>query len=112
FGKVIKTYQNFSEIMLVSSKNSVVNVKVQEKNVGDVLGSGDATNEVDGVVKGKGGLEAYLDLIPISDTITPKDVLVTSAIDKSFPKDLLVATIVQKVKDDQKPFQQAQLQLF
>ena len=36
----------------------------------------------------------------------------TSAIEKSFPKDLLVAKIIQKEKNDQKPFQQAQISLF
>ena len=36
----------------------------------------------------------------------------TSAIDKSFPKDLLVGTITHIEKDDQKPFQQANLNLF
>ena len=90
--------------MLVSNKNSVVNVKVQQADL--------TLPEIDGVVKGSGGLSAYLDLVPISSTINPQDVLVTSAIDKSFPKDLLVGQIIQKQKNDQKPFQQAQINLF
>jgi rod shape-determining protein MreC len=105
FGKVIKVYKNFSKVMLISNKNSVVNVKIQQS-------LGDTTPEVDGVVKGKGGLGAYLDLIPVNDGINPYDVLVTSALDKTFPKDLLVAKIIQKEKNDQKPFQQAQIGLF
>ncbi|MCX6722376.1 MAG: rod shape-determining protein MreC [Candidatus Staskawiczbacteria bacterium] len=104
FGKVFKVYKNFSKIMLISNKNSVVNVKIQQA---------DATKtEIDGVVKGSGGLNAYLDLIPISSDINPEDILVTSSIEKSFPKDLLVGKIVQKQKNDQKPFQQAQINLF
>jgi len=105
FGKVFKVYKNFSKIMLISNKNSVVNVKIQQ--------SQDCEDpEIDGVVKGKGGLNAYLDLVPIDKDINPQDVLVTSALDKSFPKDLLVAKITQKEKNDQKPFQQAQISLF
>lgn len=115
FGKIIKVYKNFSQVMLISNKNSVVNVKIQQLDQGliSVDGSVDILSaEIDGVVKGSGGFGAYLDLIPISSEINPGDVLVTSALDKSFPKDLLVAKIVEKEKDDQKPFQQATLSLF
>ena len=108
FGKVLKVYKNFSQVMLISNKNSVINVKIQQTDA--AIGNGDP--EIDGVVKGGGGLSSYLDLIPISDNINAQDVLVTSAIEKSFPKDLLVAKIIQKEKNDQKPFQQAQISLF
>jgi rod shape-determining protein MreC len=104
FGKIFKVYKDFSEVILVSNKNSVVNVKIQQNDI--------MAPEIDGVVKGSGGLNAYLDLIPISSDINPQDVLVTSAIGKSFPKDLLVAKITQDQKNDQKPFQQAQISLF
>ncbi|MCX6724359.1 MAG: rod shape-determining protein MreC [Candidatus Staskawiczbacteria bacterium] len=108
FGKISKVYKNFSKVMLISNKNSVINVKTQH-----VPESASATSsEIDGVVKGEGGLNAYLDLVPISDNIDLQDVLVTSAIEKSFPKDLLVGKIIQKNKNDQKPFQQAEISLF
>ena len=111
FGKISQVYNNFSRIMLVSNKNSVVNIKVQQMSAGSTDGSSES-KEIDGVVRGNGGLSAYLDLIPISSEINQGDVLLTSAIDKSFPKDLLVAKVTQIQKDDQKPFQQAQLSLF
>ena len=104
FGEILKVYKKYSDVMLITNKNSVVNVKVQQ---GDI-----ALPETDGVVKGNGGLSAYLDLIPIDSSINSGDVLVTSALDKSFPKDLLVAKITQIQKNDQKPFQQAQVSLF
>jgi rod shape-determining protein MreC len=110
FGKVFKVYKNFSKIMLVSNKSSVINVKIQQ--IGTLVISETPISEIDGVVKGNGGLGAYLDLVPISSEINLQDVLVTSAIEKSFPKDLLVAKITQKEKNDQKPFQQAQISLF
>jgi len=104
FGKVFKVYKNFSKVMLISNKNSIVNVKKQQ--------SQDCTDpEIDGVVKGNGGLSAYLDSIQIQDNINQGDVLVTSSLDKTFPKDLLIGKIDKVVKDDQKPFQQAQINL-
>jgi rod shape-determining protein MreC len=106
FGKVFKVYKNFSKIMLVSNKNSIINVKIQQSQ------DNNPSPEIDGVVKGNGGLSAYLDLIPISSNINLQDILVTSAIEKSFPKDLLVAKITQIQKNDQKPFQSASVQLF
>jgi len=97
FGKISKVYKNFSDVMLISNKNSVVNIKI---------------NEINGVVRGIGGLDAYLDLIPIGSQINSEDILVTSSIEKSFPKDLLVGKITKIQKDDQKPFQQADVNLF
>lgn len=109
FGKVLKVYKNYSQVMLVSSKNSVINVKVQAASA---EGFGEPSKEIDGVIKGSGGLNAYLDLVSINDTINLQDVLVTSSIDKFFPKDLLVAKITQIQKNDQEPFQQAKIDLF
>ena len=112
FGKVVKVYNNFSKVMLISNKNSVISVKVQQDQTQD--GSGDVviSPEIDGVVKGSGKLGTYLDLVPIDDTINPGDLLVTSALDGIFPKDILVGTITQVEKNDQKPHQQAQIQPF
>jgi len=104
FGKISKVYKNFSHVILISNKNSITNVKVQQAD--------NMMSEVNGVVKGKGALTAYLDLIPISSEINYGDILVTSAIDKSFPKDLLVGKITKKEKNDQNPFQQAEINLF
>lgn len=106
FGKVYKVYKNFSQIMLVSNKSSITNVEILKYQ------SPNEQSEIDGVVKGNGGLAAYLDLVPISSEISPQDVLVTSSIDRSFPKGLLVGEIVQKQKNDQEPFQQAHIKLF
>jgi rod shape-determining protein MreC len=112
-GKVYKVYKNFSQVMLITNKNSVVNVKIQQEIPADSSIVHDPANlEIDGVVKGEGGLNAYLDLIPVNSDINSQDVLVTSAIEKSFPKDLLVGKITQIEKNDQKPFQQAQISLF
>ncbi len=104
FGKVFKVYKNFSEVMLISNKNSVINVKVQQSDL--------TKPEIDGVIKGSGGQSVYLDLIPIDDTINQGQVLITSALEGTFPKDLLVGTITKVEKNDQNPHQSSQVQPF
>ena len=103
-GKILKVYKNSSQITLISNKNSVINAEVQQSDI--------TASEIDGLVKGSGGLNAYLDSIQIQDNIKVGDVLVTSALDKTFPKNLLIGKINKVIKNDQKPFQQANIGLF
>ncbi len=104
YGKVIKVYKNFSDVMMITSKSSNVIIKVQNS---------DATlPEVSGMLKGKGGLGAFLDMVPAASAINSQDILVTSAIDKSFPKDLLIGQITSKSQNDQTQFQRAEVNLF
>jgi len=98
-GTVSKVYKNFSEVTLISNKNSVVNVKVLD-------------TEIEGVVRGAGGLDIYLDLIPIDDILNEGDTLVTSALEGNFPKGLLAGKITKVEKNDQDPHQKAQVQPF
>lgn len=105
-GKINSVYGNFSKVALISSRNSVINVKVFKN---------DEENEEDniyGVVKGDGELSAYLDLIPIDKIINENDVLITSAIDGAFPKNLLVGKVEKVEKNDQNPHQKAKIKLF
>jgi len=99
-GAVSEVYGNFSEVTLISNKNSAVNV--------EVLGS----QPVEGVIKGKGGLQVFLDLVLISDIIEQGDVLVTSGLDGVFPQGLLVGQVGRIDKNDQNPHQQARITLF
>jgi rod shape-determining protein MreC len=104
FGKVSKVYKNFSEITLISNKNNVLDVKVLQSDASKA--------PVYGAIKGKGGLSIYLDLVPTDAEIKEGDVLITSALEGAFPKNLLVGKIVKKEKNDQKPFQQAEVEPF
>jgi len=116
YGKISKVYKNFSDVMLISNKNSVISVKVQQtsQSTSTPAASAEASapKEIDGVVKGIGKLGIYLDLVPIDDTINQGDLLVTSALENVFPKDLLVGTITKVQKNDQNPHQTAQVQPF
>ena len=104
FGKVLKVYKDFSKVVLISNKSSVIDVRVQQDDMTKPI--------VNGAIKGKGGLAVYLDLVPIDEEIKEGDILITSALEGTFPKDLLVGKIIQGYKDDQKPFQEARVEPF
>lgn len=105
FGKVIKVFNSFSKVMLISSKSSVIDVRVQQDPEG-------TPPIINGVVKGSGFLGVYLDLVPTDQEIKEQDILITSALERLFPKDLLVGKVTKNYKNDQKPFQQAQVEPF
>ncbi len=104
FGKIFKVYKNFSEVILISNENSVLDVKIQQDDP--------AKAPIHGVIKGKGNLGVYLDLVPTDSEIKSGDILITSALEGIFPKDLLVGKIILKNKSDLKPFQTAEIEPF
>lgn len=108
-GKVIKVYKKYSQVMLISSTKSIVSANVQVNPGRESEGS---QEEMSGSVKGKGNLSIYLDLVPVEKDIKEGDVLATSPLEKVFPKDLLIGKISKIQKNDQKPFQQAEIQPF
>lgn len=135
YGKVIKVYKNYSQVMLLSNKKSVINAKIQQtqpevaeeppteapatKQIIDTISAAEnppsiakPVAEIDGVVKGNGNSGIYLDLVPVDSTINQGDFLITSSLEKTFPKDLLIGKIIKVEKNDQKPFQQAEIQSF
>lgn len=104
FGKIIKAYRDFSKVMLLSSKNSVLDVKIQQDEATGTV--------INGAVKGRGGLSVYLDLVPVDAQVKTGQVLITSSLEGDFPKGLLVGKVTQVYKDDQKPFLQAGVEPF
>jgi len=135
YGKIFKVYKNFSQVMLISNVNSVINAQIkQTETITDTDTEATATEAtateatateatataqfseqktiVNGVVKGLGGLKIYLDLVPIDEQIGEGEVLVTSALNRIFPKNILIGKISKVNKDDQKPFQQAEINAF
>ena len=104
FGRVLKVYENFSEVEMISSKNNVLNVKVQN--------SDSSVAPIYGVVRGNGSSGIFLDLVPVDSKINKDDVLVTSALEGIFPRDLLVGRVKETEKNDLKPFQTIKVEPF
>lgn len=104
YGRVAEVYRNYSQVMLISSAGSALNVKI---NQADAL-----EKPVQGVLKGQGGLAALLDLVNIDASVNASDVLVTSGLEGMFPPNLLAGKIVSVQKNDAKAFQTASVQPF
>ena len=104
YGKVVNVYENFSKVMLISNKISVLDVKVQNNDL--------IKTPVYGVAKGSGNLSLYLDLVNPDADIKEGNVLVSSGLEGIFPKDLLVGKVTSYNKNDTKPFQTAAVQPF
>lgn len=104
FGKISKVYANFSEITLISSKKSALAVKIQA--------SDPLQNPVYGALKGSGNLSVYIDLINADSVIVEGDILVTSAQEGIFPKDLLVGRLASSNANDATAYQSAKVQPF
>ncbi len=102
-GKITRVYKNFSQVMLISNKNSVVDAHV--------LGEIGAVT-IPGIIKGSGGLLAYLDLVSSNQTLHESSALITSGLEGIFPKNLLIGKITSIDKNDAKPFQTAKIQPF
>jgi len=113
YGKVFKVYKNFSQVMLISNRNNTLNTKInlqttteeEKNNILDI-------KPIYGIVKGSGALSGYLDLINIEDEIKEEDVLLTSGMESILPSNLLVGKIKSVNKEDLKPFQTAEVELF
>lgn len=104
FGKILKVYKNFSDVELISNKNNVLNVKIQNADPSAV--------PIYGVLRGSSNLEIYLDLVPVDSNINKDDVLVTSALEGTYPRDLLVGKVKEIEKNDLKPFQAVKIEAF
>ena len=102
-GKTTKVYKNFSQVMLISNKNSVVDANILQET---------GINSIPGVIKGSGGLLSYLDLVSSNQTLHEADTLITSGLEGVFPKNLLIGKIISVDKNDAKPFQTAKIQPF
>ncbi len=101
FGKVFKVYKNFSKVMLISDKNSVVDAKMQSLDL--------TKPPVLGIIKGDGNLSVYMDLISSDAQINQEDVIITSGQEGIFPRGLLIGNIAGSEKNDAKPFQTARV---
>ncbi|MBZ9572002.1 rod shape-determining protein MreC [Patescibacteria group bacterium] len=95
-GKISEVYQNFSKVSLISDKENSFDAKIQE-------------SEIYGVIKGKGSLKVFLDLIPQDKEIREGDLVVTTSLGGIFPPGILVGQIGKVGKSDILPFQEAEI---
>ncbi len=100
-GKISQVYRNFSRVMLVSNKESTFPVNIQV----DV-----EVENVNAIIRGRGGLQSFIDLIPLAAEIKKGDRIVTTALEETFPKGILIGYIGEVEKLGIEPFQRAKIQ--
>ncbi len=95
-GRIGEVYENFSEVILISNKESSFSAEIQDK-------------DASGIVKGEGNLRLYFALIPKNKEILEAELVVTTALGGIFPKGLLAGEITEVKKTDIQPFQTAEI---
>lgn len=95
-GRVIAVYPNFSKIMLLSSRESIVPVKIQ--------------GMVEATIRGMGNLEIRIDHLPLDAQISSGNLVVTSNLGGLFPSGLLIGSVKDVERLGVELFQQASLQ--
>lgn len=96
-GKIGEVYDNFSEVILISNKKSSFDAKIADKDIA-------------GLVKGKGSLGIYFDLIPKGKEVIAGDLIVSTSLGGVFPKGLLVGAVKEVKKSDVEVFQTAEIE--
>ncbi len=79
-GRIEEVYEHSSRVQLLTSRESVVNVRV-------------AKTRTEGVVRGRYGLGLQLDMVLSTETLSEGDNIVTSEISSKFPAGLFVGVI-------------------
>lgn len=95
-GRIGQVFDDFAEVILLSSKDSTLDVKITGK-------------DVYGLVKGKGKSEFYLDFVPKNKEISPGDMVVTTVLGGNLPSGLLVGQIESVSQTDTDPWQTAKI---
>jgi len=95
-GRIGEIYGDFSEVVLITNKNSSFDAMIFEK-------------DIYGVARGEGGLGLLLDLIPKEREVIEGDLVFTTALGGIFPEGLLVGQVKEVRKADVEAFQEAEI---
>lgn len=96
-GKVVDVYKKHSRVQLLSHRENSLDAKIIERNIS-------------GILRGKGGFNLTLELLPKDKDIFVDDVVVTTALEGVYPKDLLIGTIKSIETLDVEFFQKAEIE--
>lgn len=97
-GKVGKVFSNFSQVDLISKKDFIFSVEVQNEE-----------NSILGAIRGQGNFRIKIELLPKDAQVKPGDMVSTSMLGGIFPKNLLVGEIKSIDKAAPKTFQQGEV---
>jgi rod shape-determining protein MreC len=95
-GRIHKVGPNSSTVLLITDPSSGVPALLQR-------------NRLVGVVSGRAGSSPVLDYVPQEGDVTTGDLVITSGLGGSFPKNLVIGQVVEVRQRDYEMFQQAVL---
>jgi rod shape-determining protein MreC len=95
-GKIVKTYDNFSEVLLITDKDFSFDVSI----------GGDETA---GLLRGRGNYRAEIDLVPKDKILSVGQIVNTGGLGGIFPAGLLAGSIKEVRQNDVESFQSAEI---
>ena len=93
-GRIIEVHDTTSEVLLITDVNSAVTALIQ-------------TSRVTGIVRGLAGGGLLLDQIPQDAEVHEGEIVITSGLGGTFPKNLVIGQISKVYQRDYEMFQQA-----
>ncbi|MBU3918336.1 rod shape-determining protein MreC [Patescibacteria group bacterium] len=97
-GRVEEVYANQSKVFLVSNNNIKFSIEIEGE-------------KINGLAKGNGNGEMFLDLVPKEEELIRGALITTAGLEADFPQGLLVGRIGDIEKTDLAPFQKANIEL-
>lgn len=96
-GKVIDVYDNFSRVLMISGKESVIDVQIED-------------NANLALSKGQGNQKVILDMFPKDQELKQGALVITSALGSAYPAGLVIGTIGKISNIDSEAFQKAEIE--
>ncbi|MFA5013634.1 MAG: rod shape-determining protein MreC [Candidatus Paceibacterota bacterium] len=95
-GKVVDVYDNFSRVMMITSKDSVIDVSVEN-------------TDTFALAKGAGDQKINLDMFPKDKELKEGALVITSALGSAYPSGLAIGTIDKIIGLDSESFKKASI---
>jgi rod shape-determining protein MreC len=95
-GKIVDVYDNFSRVLMISGKESIIDVQIQ-----------DSPNFA--LAKGQGNQKIVLDMFPKNEELKQGALVMTSALGSAYPSGLVIGTIGEISSIDSEAFKKAEI---
>ncbi len=96
-GRVTQVFATGAEVLLLTDPASAVNVITQ-------------ASRAPGVLRGRVGQLPIMDFIPLTAEVAVGEIVITSGLGGTFPKGIIAGQVVEVLRNDNQPFQQAIVQ--
>ncbi len=98
-GQIVRVSKNYSRVLLITDRSSAVDALVQD-------------SRVRGIIRGNNTEDCIFKYVLRKDKIKPGDVIVSSGLDRVFPKGLRIGTVLNVEKNNSRLFQKVVVKTF